>query len=80
MLSPVFRLPQSGFPLSNSIICPLPSDIRGLSSDHCPLFSDAELCALTRSALNPKIKIETARKLMVKDLWTMLTTLGSSEW
>jgi hypothetical protein len=30
--------------------------------------SGAELCALTVSALNPKIRIETARKVMVKDL------------
>jgi hypothetical protein len=40
----------------------------------------AELCALNRSALNPEIKIESARKVMVKDLCTVLNMLGSSEW
>jgi hypothetical protein len=37
-------------------------------------------CALTRSAFNPEIKIETARKVMVKDLCRVFIMLGSSEW
>jgi hypothetical protein len=40
----------------------------------------AEVCALTRSALNPEIKIETARKLMVKDLWKEFIIHSPSEW
>jgi hypothetical protein len=40
----------------------------------------AELCALTRSALNPEIKIETARKAMVRDLCWVFIILVLSEW
>jgi hypothetical protein len=41
--------------------------------------SAAAPCAPTKSTLTPRIKIETTRKLMAKDLWKELTMLGSFE-
>jgi hypothetical protein len=41
--------------------------------------SGAELCVLTVSALNPKIKIETARKIMDIDLGRVFIILDPNQ-
>jgi hypothetical protein len=40
----------------------------------------AELCALIRSSLKPKIRIETARKVMVRNLRKEFIIHSPSEW
>jgi hypothetical protein len=42
--------------------------------------SGAELCAFTRSALNPEIKIESASKAMVIDLGGVFIIFVPVEW